>query len=125
MVVGVADVAEACHEVNRVVQRVQIGQGVTGIEIAPPWAEISVEMQESIIQGVEGVLGGLQPEASHEAWCDFKRAHGWTYGEVKDEEARTHPCLLPYDELPESQKLKDYVFRDVVLALAHGFGSVT
>jgi hypothetical protein len=124
MVVGVSDIAEAVHEVNRVVQRVQAEQGVKGIDVAPPWAEVPPEMQQSVIEGVEGILAGRTPQQSHEAWCNFKLARGWTYGEVKDAEAKTHPCLLPYDTLPEDQKLKDYVFRDVVLALVHAFGSV-
>jgi hypothetical protein len=29
---------------------------------------------------------------------------------VKDPEAKTHPCLVPYDDLPEYQQLKDRVF---------------
>lgn len=124
MIVGIQDIAEACHEVNRVVQRVQIEQGVEGIAVAPPWGLVGPEMQTSVIQGVEGVLAGRSPAQSHEAWCDYKRAHGWTYGAVKDEDAKTHPCLVPFDQLPEDQKLKDYVFRDVALALAHAFGSV-
>lgn len=32
---------------------------------------------------------------------------GWTYGEVKDTEKKTTPCLVPYDELPESEKEYD------------------
>lgn len=43
-------------------------------------------------------------EAAHEVFCDGKRRDGWTRGERKSEEARTHPLLVPYGELPESAK---------------------
>lgn len=49
--------------------------------------------------------------ASHDNWLKQKVAEGWVYGEVKDPEAKTHPCCVPYEELPESQKFKDLLFR--------------
>lgn len=122
MSIRIEAIAEACHEVNRVVQKVQRDPG---IEVAAPWYALTQEMQTSVIEGVIGVLEGKSPEESHEAWCQFKRDHGWTYGEVKDAHTKTHPCLVPYDQLPPSQQLKDHVFQAVVFALAQGFGSVT
>ena len=44
---------------------------------------------------------------------DERRADGWTLG-ARDDKARTHPSLVPWDELPESEKEKD---RDVVRAI--------
>lgn len=32
---------------------------------------------------------------------------GWTYGEKRDDQQLIHPCLIPYEELPESEKLYD------------------
>ena len=37
-------------------------------------------------------------------------------GPVKDPEKKEHPCFLPYDELPLSQRIKDYLFTAVVEA---------
>ena len=31
----------------------------------------------------------------------------WTYGEQRNDELKTHPCLIPYEELPESEKEYD------------------
>ncbi|MFD0468599.1 RyR domain-containing protein [Nonomuraea thailandensis] len=53
----------------------------------------------------------------HEAWCEHKRAEGWTYGPDKDPDAKTHPCLVPYDQLPVEQRVKDAVFHAIVGAL--------
>ena len=40
----------------------------------------------------------------HEVWADSRIAQGWTYGEKRDDALKTHPCLVPYDELPEMEK---------------------
>jgi hypothetical protein len=46
----------------------------------------------------------------HENWTKDKVADGWVYGEVKDAAAKTHPCLVPYDQLPANQRFKDSLF---------------
>ena len=43
----------------------------------------------------------------HDVWATGRIKEGWTYGEVKDNEKKTTPCLVPYDELPESEKEYD------------------
>ena len=43
----------------------------------------------------------------HEVWAANRIAEGWTYGPARDDVAKTHPCLVPYDELPESEKAYD------------------
>lgn len=77
---------------------------------APDW------QKKSAIAGVEMHLANpdATPEQSHESWLKQKIADGWVYGEVKDEKLKTHPCCLPYDELPAEQKAKDYLFRAAV-----------
>lgn len=53
----------------------------------------------------------------HEAWSRDKIADGWAYVPVKDATAKTHPALVPYDQLPEGTRRKDALFRAVVAAL--------
>jgi serine phosphatase RsbU (regulator of sigma subunit) len=43
----------------------------------------------------------------HMRWSWDKRLNGWRYGDVKNEMLRTHPGLVPYSDLPESEKEKD------------------
>ena len=40
----------------------------------------------------------------HEVWANGRIYEGWKYGKVKDMEKKTTPCLVPYEELPESEK---------------------
>ena len=44
---------------------------------------------------------------AHDVWAQGRIAEGWVYGEEKNSERRTTPCLVPYDELPESEKEYD------------------
>lgn len=84
-----------------------------------PWEETSEELKKSIEYGVKLHLENphTTPEQSHESWLVQKEADGWVYGEIKDLENKTHPCILPYDQLPAEQKTKDYLFKAVVTLL--------
>lgn len=54
--------------------------------------------------------------AVHNAWMDARRADGWTYGPKRNDELKQHPCLVPYDELPESEKAYDYITAKAVIS---------
>jgi len=43
----------------------------------------------------------------HEVWAKNRIAEGWTYGTVRDDALKQHPCLVPYEELPESEREYD------------------
>ena len=108
LTVTVPMIARVCHEANRVLQ-VELGE-----KVSPPWDEASEEMKASAIDGVQNALVGASAQGSHENWVRFKLEQGWTYGEVKDEEKKTHPCLVAYRDLPDSQKFKDKLFIGIV-----------
>ena len=46
-------------------------------------------------------------ENVHDNWAELRISEGWTYGEKRDDVKKTTPCLLPYDELPDSEKEYD------------------
>ena len=43
----------------------------------------------------------------HEVWAETRIRQGWTYGPERNDELKTHPCLVPYEELPEEEKEYD------------------
>lgn len=43
----------------------------------------------------------------HEVWAAGRIKEGWKYGPERSDRFKTHPCLVPYDELPESEKQYD------------------
>ena len=46
-------------------------------------------------------------EQVHEIWAEGRVAQGWSYGETRDDTKRETPCLVPYGDLPESEKEYD------------------
>lgn len=46
-------------------------------------------------------------EHIHDVWSLSRIEQGWTYGPSRNDVQRQHPCLLPYSQLPESEKLLD------------------
>lgn len=43
-------------------------------------------------------------EHNHNVWSLGRMKSGWTLGPKRDDAAKEHPCLIPYHELPESEK---------------------
>lgn len=105
------EIARMTHEVNRAYCQALGDNSQPAWEDAPDW------QRESAIKGVHLHLAGDHgPDASHAAWMAEKTATGWVYGPVKNPEAKEHPCMVPFAELPREQQAKDYIFRAVVHA---------
>jgi len=113
--VAAEDIARVVHAANRELQIVQ-GDPVP----SPPWDEAPAYQAREAVAGVQEVMRNpdLTAEQSHELWCERMRADGWTHGETKDTERKTHPTLLPFGGLPADQQLKDRLFIAIVRALA-------
>lgn len=105
-------IAEMAHETNRAYCE------MIGDYSHVPWAEAPDWQKASAIDGVIKHLNNphMSPEASHKSWYEFKKADGWVYGPIKDPERKEHPCMLPYADLPLTQRMKDYVFAAVIKA---------
>ena len=105
-------VARICHEANRV-----YCQSI-GDDSQKPWDEAEQWQRDSAIRGVLYAYSNpsAPPSAQHEAWLADKLRDGWKFGPIKDAEKKEHPCCVPYTDLPQEQKIKDYLFRGIVHA---------
>ena len=123
-------IGAACHSAWWALMKAQ------NIE-APDWWEIPTEQKEDVQAGVEIIVEQLEnknysayelignsqtilkelAESAHKSWMQRKINLGWTYGPLLDEELKTHPCLVPYNEISAFDKLKDEVFINTVLSL--------
>lgn len=61
-----------------------------------------VVLPESLIELTEAIA-----ENTHEVWSWNRMNEGWTYGPERDDRKKEHPDLIPYSELPESEKAYD------------------
>lgn len=107
-------IAGMCHDLNRMWCQ------MNGDFSQPAWVDAPEWQRDSAVDGVHFHLGnpGAGPEASHENWMRQKEQDGWIYGETKDPIFKTHPCMVPFDELPKDQQIKDSLFQAVVHAFA-------
>jgi RyR domain len=108
------EIARICHQANKAYCESLGDRSQLDWEAAPEWQRQSA---------LNGVLfrtecpntGGYA--GSHENWLKEKVADGWIYGEVKDVEAKKHPCMVEWSELPKAQQFKDRLFCAIVDAL--------
>lgn len=49
-------------------------------------------------------LGELLARNTHDLWASQRLAEGWRRGPRRDDVSKQHPCLVPYEDLPESEK---------------------
>jgi ryanodine receptor 2 len=54
-----------------------------------------------------GLLVEQMSKNVHEVWAETRIKQGWKYGEQRNDELKTHPCLVSYEELPEEEKEYD------------------
>lgn len=106
-------IAMVCHQANKAWCFVNADQSQKDWNDAEEW------QRDSAVKGVLFRFDNpdAKEDAQHNAWMKDKVDAGWVYGEVKDAEAKIHPCIVPFDQLPEFQRKKDSLFCAIVDAL--------
>jgi hypothetical protein len=61
-----------------------------------------VQLNEQILELTE-----LLAKNAHDTWARQRANDGWRYGTQRDDVKKEHPCLVPYESLPESEKEYD------------------
>ncbi len=67
-----------------------------------PMDTVGVELPEELNVLVEAMAKNV-----HEVWAATRISQGWRYGAERNDALKLHPCLVPYEELPEEEKLYD------------------
>ena len=77
-----------------------------------------IELSPELVELIE-----LLAENAHDNWALRRIEEGWTYGSKRDDHEKKHPDLVPYDDLPDSEKEYDRkVIKQTIKALlALGF----
>ncbi|HNR40076.1 MAG TPA: RyR domain-containing protein [Acidobacteriota bacterium] len=77
-------------------------------ELPPPDLlnlHVTQDFQEIVARAqLEAPIFEAHAEACHQAWFNMKTAEGWRFGSPRDDQAKLHPWLVPYDQLPEAVK---------------------
>ena len=109
----ICSIAKVCHQANKAWCE------LNGDNSQKDWDEAEDWQRQSAENGVRFKLDNPDAgnDAQHNSWMKEKVDQGWVYGEVKDSEAKTHPCIVPFEQLPEFQQKKDALFCAIVEAL--------
>jgi hypothetical protein len=107
-----AEIARVCHAANTAYQGV-IGQSF----VSEPWDALTRELRESVIAGVYSARICASAREHHEHWLAWRGERGWRWGPVKDDQAKTHPLFVPWNDLPDAEQEKDRLFIAIVREL--------
>ena len=75
--------------------------------VPQPMDTSDVQLPEELNDLVEKMAKNV-----HEVWAQSRISQGWTYGPERNDALKHHPCLVPYEDLPEVEKAYD---RDTAL----------
>lgn len=78
-----------------------------------PWDQREEDFKKQFLEVIDRQCGSLRsnsPEELHGGWMQAYINNGWVYGPVYSWEKRTHPDLVPYDQLGILERDKDAVF---------------
>ena len=67
-------------------------------------------------------LSQVLAENVHELWAKERLENGSKYGKERNDSLKTHPCLIPYDQLPESEKVYDQITATETLKVIQKLG---
>ncbi len=78
----------------------------------------NVQLADDLLQLTE-----ILAENAHDVWARQRLSDGWTWGETRDDTVKHHPCLVPYDQLNDSEKQYDRnaALETLKLILARGY----
>ena len=77
------------------------------------WSEREESFRKQFLDVIERQCSeqrSKSPEELHGSWMQAYYIMGWTYDEVYDKDAKTHPDLVPYADLGQLEQDKDAVF---------------
>ena len=81
--------------------------------IPEPWAEREADFREQFLEVIDRQCGPMRsssPAELHGGWVQAYIDNGWTYGPERSVENRTHPDMVPFDQLEQREQDKDAVF---------------
>jgi hypothetical protein len=86
----------------------------SGRSIVPEhWSKRDKKFKKQMIGIIQKYLALKKlpsPKEAHDYWMKAYLDMGWKYGKIKDSKKRTHPDLVPYNQLPKDERDKDAIF---------------
>jgi hypothetical protein len=113
-------VVDACARVAYDVYRVAFVVD----EPTPDFDALDPERHLHVLRAARAAVSGTTPEAFHAEWTSELARDGWVAGPELSEDAKTHPNLVPYGDLPDEQHLLDALFSAAATATFRELGRI-
>jgi hypothetical protein len=111
-------IAKVIHNANKAYV-----DAIGGRALNPSWEEAREEQRQGLVKAVGGTIINPQtPEFSHEQWCLAREAEGWTKDLKYDFNRKTHPNLVPFDELTFEEQFKSHLYMGIASIFCGGLG---
>ena len=110
---AVLKIARVMHEAVRAYQAALGQETVPGWKQAPKWMKIA--SRDAVLYRIDNP--DASPSDQHDQWLDTKKRDGWVFGPVKNGDKKTHPLMVPYDQLPVEERRKDALVSAIVSSL--------
>lgn len=108
-------ICKLCHDANN---ELMVANGETP---QGAWDTLDDHLKQMTRDSVQVIINDptITAEDIHNTWMDNKRRDGWVYGTTKDATKKTHPLMIPFDEMNDIDKAKDQSFIDIVNSHRH------
>ena len=111
-------VAKVIHSANRAYV-----DAIGGRAFNPTWEEYGESKRQDLINAIINTVKDPQtPQASHENWCVAMEKAGWSKDIKLDYNRKTHPNMVPYDQLPFEEQFKDQLYMGIASIFCAGLG---
>ena len=102
-------IAKVIHSANRAYV-----DAIGGRAVNLTWEEIREEERQGLTKAISNMIIDPQtPSVSHEQWCLAREKDGWSKDLKYDYNRKTHPNMVPYDQLPFEEQFKDHLFMGI------------
>lgn len=85
-----------------------------GAPIIPePWDDRDEKFRTQMLGNVAKMMGPdrfTDPVEAHNSWWDAYQDMGWVYGPERNVDAKTHPDMVPFEDLGWEERIKDAVY---------------
>lgn len=89
---------------------------------APSCATVPLEAGAPALPAALASLCEILAEKVHSRWIRGRVQEGWKWGPVRDDVRKEHPCLVPYEDLPDSEREFDRQTVTATLEALQSFG---
>lgn len=91
-------------------------------DVVSEFDQLPDAQKDGLLSGIDMLLSDQNAgaDARHNAWMEKMLADGWKFSKKRDDAAKTHPRLVPFDSLPKKEVAKETLLHAIVRTMASG-----